>query len=144
MDPDPGGPKTCGSGGSGFRSGSTTGLLSVKSNISSAYRREEDREESLESPAKRMRLSAEEEAGPCDSADGATPLQVRDVTPLRGIGVLHLSVVDPDTDLFIYTIFRINVYPTLLSGWRSLDLKLLAGSGYGSGQNHSGSEMNMK
>ncbi len=51
-------------------------MLVGKSNISFAYRREEDREESLESPAKRMRLSAEEEAGPCDSADGATPLQV--------------------------------------------------------------------
>ena len=43
-------------------------------------RRDEDRDDTLESPAKRMRLSTDQEeeeaAGPCDSADGATPTLV--------------------------------------------------------------------
>lgn len=44
-----------------------------------AEAREEEEEEVLESPAKRMRLDAEEEeAGPCDSADAATPHQRTD------------------------------------------------------------------
>jgi hypothetical protein len=89
-------------------------MLSVKSKISFAYRREEDREESLESPAKRMRLSAEEEAGPCDSADGATPLQVKkerkkDCLFLNSSISIRLAVFNNETkdkQIFLQSILR--------------------------------------
>jgi hypothetical protein len=65
------------------------------------FRRDEDRDDSLESPAKRMRLSTEEEeeAGPCDSADGASPLMVIEVF----LFLFKLKSTSKTSDDYAYT-----------------------------------------